>query len=140
MCHSLQSTSIFHFKLNWNIGKPQNLKSMYYMMKMQCKFYLENNLNPTKTKVCGSRLIVLFHFYSTICYYGIFCIQVVEFLICGFNNQGHWISRILKPKKDLYSQQAYKKKSIIPKQEFTMFWWFCKVFDQNQVPSKYNLV
>ena len=54
---------------------------------MHCKFYLKNNLNPTKTKVCGSRLIVLFQFYSTICYYGIFCIQLVEFLICGFNNR-----------------------------------------------------
>ena len=69
---------------------PQNFVSYKYGENAM-QFYLENNLNSTKTKVCGSRLIVLFQFYSTICYYGIFCIQLVEFLICGFNNQGHRI-------------------------------------------------
>ena len=111
--------AFIYFISSW-IGKPQNSKSHVYGEKAM-KILSENNLNPTKTKLCGSRLIVLFHFYSTICYYGIFFIQVVEFLICGFNNQGHWISGILKYKTVLYSQQ--KEKSLIPKQEFTRFWF-----------------
>ena len=87
---------------------------------MHCKFYLKNNLNPTKTKVCGSRLIVLFQFYSTICYYGIFCIQLVEFLICGFNNQGHWIPGFIENKTVLFSTNITFQKSLILEQDFSL--------------------